>query len=165
MNQYDAGLAGAQQVGRQFKRAKTFRPINENGIAGLKLLWQNFARVAEQKIHICVLFEPRLGDRCVRAVAVQFHTDDPCVWETASEHERAPTAHPAGFQDLPRGEWAHRRVKEKHSSRADAPRIRSSAPVTDSGAELGHQLSGSRRDRCDCQWRLAHRPMNLVSLA
>jgi hypothetical protein len=30
---------------------------------------------------------------------------------------------------------------------------------------LGHQLSGSRRDRCDCQWRLAHRPMNLVSLA
>jgi hypothetical protein len=80
-------------------------------------------------------------------VAIDLDAYDPGVRETACQHESASAAHAARFQDLPRGKRTDCGVKEKHSAWTNASKSKLAPHACDCAAEVGKQLTGSRRYR------------------
>src|SRR3984893_1022901 len=90
-----AWFSGAQKIESEREGAKFLRAVDQNGVAILQVLRQNYTGVAVQKIDVLVWLQLRLGGGSVLRFSIKLHADDARFRETARQNERAFAARPS----------------------------------------------------------------------
>jgi hypothetical protein len=137
VNKNRARFPGAQKPQGEFKRAKILWPVNENGVAGLEPPGQDLTRITVENLDVRIWFQLRLRDGRMGRIAIELDAYNSGLWETTRQHESAPTAHTARFQNLPRSQGTNRGVEEKHSAWTDPSKPKLTPHACDCAAEIG----------------------------
>ena len=95
MRKNDAWFAGPQQIEGKLQRAKILWTVDQNGVARLNESRQDFARVAEETFNVPMRCEPLKRNCAARRGSVQLDADNPHIWKTMRERQRAATERPA----------------------------------------------------------------------